>query len=479
MNEGNLNNENNSVQPEVNVQPTEPVVPTQPVQQPVQPVAPTQPIQSEQPAQSVVEQPPKKKGGAIIVIIVLLLLVLIMAIAVVVVLFVLKPNGGKSDNGNGNSTSVTAITTEVNNNTGKVLEAYIYTYVDDVNEKRYLFTDSAHASGERQKVEIKCQSNDCSFAGAQYWVTEEEKLFAIIEDGKSFFAVNKDGNYIAKDIGSDLVKDGKKLYFEDPAFGVTESGIYYAGANVGEEGSVVFNINNNTHSGIIKDADLEWCEDSLCGISVLDLFVIPTDMSEDNIGSKVYNLETGKIDFEVDGFLDLYKSGDVYYFTTTSKTYDTKGNVIANVGISGNCDDSLYTIENNKLQMRNSKFEVVKEVDSIDKFVMSGKGFVVALSTSKLQLFDQDLNLYTTLMENYNDKDYYIDTYSSGWWTNEGETEEGIFVIVDVVTNGAIEQFKKDNPQLNYSDDDDIYCYEYYYYPNSKKTGRIATIYEE
>ena len=77
MNEGNLNNENNSVQPEVNVQPTEPVVSvtTEPVQQPVQPVAPAQPVQ-QPPLQSVVAEQPKKKSMLPVVLIILLLLVI-------------------------------------------------------------------------------------------------------------------------------------------------------------------------------------------------------------------------------------------------------------------------------------------------------------------------------------------------------------------------------------------------------------------
>ena len=435
-------------------------------------------VEGETTAETPAEQPKKSKGVLIAVIVVAILgAILVIGIIVIVSLLFLTSRSSKKPN---NTTTSEATTEETTTETTT-------TTASSNNGKLKLYTCSRAAgymiitnySSDCKTLEVECKNKDCTYE-ASPGVPKEEDAYAIIKDGKYYYAVDKDGKIFSNEIGKDYVDKNIGFSFNEWESGVKTNGDKYMVAET-DQGTIVFTIGKTyNYDTLVKNTDLDYCEESACHVDGIDYLLLP---SSDGKKSNMFNLSEDKVKYIFDGIIDIKGNKDHYYFSGNGKTYDSHGTKILDSEILNYTYEEykyFYTLQNNKLQKRDLSFNVTKETSGVTSFVESDEGYVVAISGSKINLYDEELNLYKTLTDDYDPKKYEIDTHASGWWDKDNNGKKGIFIVVEITDEKLKEQFKKDNPNLNYEDDGDglILGYEYYYYPDTKESGRYAATLE-
>ena len=193
----------------------------------------------------------------------------------------------------------------------------------------------------------------------------------------------------------------------------------------------------------------------------------------------LYDVTTNEINnrFESLYYYAVTIDGTDYIIGSDNKKntiYDMDGRIrLQKPDIVGSKDNNaFYFYENKTLTKMNGSFKDVAYVNDVDEFFDVGRDYVLIAKGTKLILLDKDLNEYTTLMDNYNKKDYRVHNAGSGWWDKDDNGKEGIYIVVEITDEELIKQYEKEHPEI--SDEGMGVGYEYYYYPSTKEQGKIA-----
>ena len=426
--------------------------------------------------QAAPEQKKKSKKPLVITIIVVSVLLL----AGIIVAIVLILNNGKKEEGQQTSdtTETTTTTTEIVVPREAKLTLYKYVLTYDYDDEKYegivaeKYKEYANSRSHYtyEPFTISCETKSCSFEMAN-----ADRTLILIKDGKTYSVVTIDDKLIAREVAKDLINKGNKLFPDANVFGKTVSGDLYVGFNVGEQYSekvVLYNISKDTNSGILKDTDF-YCGDDEYGCpdnitKYTDYYLLPKTKKE--LGA--YNIVENKWeDFTFPYNLFMIGNDQKKYFATQYIKYETyfqdgtiidlNGKVIKkNLNYVGSYKDNIYIQTNDNLQKLDVNLNQQKQISNVTKTYMSGKDFILVNLNGKLMLYDNDLNVLATFIEDFNEDRYFVHTALSGWFTDQGKN--GIYIVVED------DELEDDTSEMGQG-------YEYYYIPSTGETGKIRT----
>ncbi|MBR6072767.1 MAG: hypothetical protein IKP76_00400 [Bacilli bacterium] len=425
----------------------------------------TEEVKEETQEKSVEQEQPKKKSNigliVIIVAVAIIGLILLIAIIAIVIIFLLVKPSTKTNEGDRLSTTTTeeVITTETT--TTQVLNGKkLYNCTVD-NGNVYYSETNKYCSNV--KGTITCASKDkCEVVGSD---TEE----AVINDGGLLKIYDGNGNLKKKLTKFNYINGMEVIDFyrsksKDRIILIYNNNGYVACINVDKD------IYNDGIGIIDKDSDEFY--DSY-------LFLRATNFVP--VKNGLYDVTTNKVNtrFESRTYNAVTIDNKDYIIGYTDKKdtiYDYEGDIrLQKPSIWGsNENNAFYFYENKTVTKMDGNFKDVKSINDVDELLLVDKGYTVIVKGTKLILTDQDLNEYITFMDNYNNNDYYVHTAISGWWDKDNNGKEGIYIVVEIKDAELIKIFKKENPKIN-GDDEDGLGYEYYYYPSTKESGKIAS----
>ena len=397
-----------------------------------------------------------KEKKNIIIIIVAIIVFLLCSIIACIILFNRKKTIVNKD-----FTAIPIEEIKVDRN-GKNIELY-YCDIKNMDGSSDLFIMDTLLFDECSPFNITCESQDCEFAVSSEKTNYNKPDFMLVKDGNYYSIFDRNNRLLAREIGKDLIDQGKTLYPSKDSFGITTSGYLFAGFTIDTDAQgdvIIYNATTKTQSDIIKNTDLHCGGDEENGCNSQLRYFTDYQVLSYNSGNKyqLYNISNGKIDLELDINPFVIGTREKYYFASNNKIYDNKGKLLRdNLTAVKQQDDNIYIYADNKIQKVNNNLKTEKEVSNVNNFYMTGKNFVLVYMDNQLKLLNSNFDVEKELIHNFNENDYRVNISTSGNLTYNNK--EGIWISVSVLNADMKNQLRSEHPELT---SEEIGYYFYY-----------------